>query len=91
MRFPFVSLTCILFFYSFYIFRDRVKFKNIDSTPTSLVYVEGMEIQGLVNFLLNSRSCISTTGHLAGVPPTLLAPVAFQGGTLKALKVSCLV
>ncbi|KAK7078887.1 hypothetical protein SK128_016527 [Halocaridina rubra] len=45
-----------------------------------------MEIQGLVNFLLNSRSCIATTGPLAGVPPTLLAPVAFQGGTLKALK-----
>ncbi|XP_068219701.1 protein downstream neighbor of son homolog [Palaemon carinicauda] len=65
---------------------DRVKYKNIDSTPTSLVYVEGMEIQGLVNFLLNSRSCISPVGPLAGVPPTLLSPVAFQGGTLKALK-----
>ncbi|XP_064095044.1 protein downstream neighbor of son homolog isoform X1 [Macrobrachium nipponense] len=65
---------------------ERVKYKNIDSTPTSLVYVEGMEIQGLVNFLLNSRSCISTVGPLAGVPPTLLSPVAFQGGSLKTLK-----
>ena len=43
---------------------------------------------GLINFLLNSTSCISSSGTLAGVPPTLLSPVAFQGATLKQLKVS---
>nr|XP_045603557.1 protein downstream neighbor of son homolog isoform X1 [Procambarus clarkii] len=66
---------------------ERAKYKSVDNTPSSLVYVEGMETQGLINFLLNSKSCISTTGPLAGVPPTLLAPVAFQGAALKTLKV----
>ncbi|XP_042220089.1 protein downstream neighbor of son homolog isoform X2 [Homarus americanus] len=65
---------------------ERDKYKNVDNTPSSLVYVEGMETQGLINFLLNSKSCVSTTGSLAGVPPTLLAPVAFQGATLTTLK-----
>ncbi|XP_037793098.1 protein downstream neighbor of son homolog [Penaeus monodon] len=65
---------------------EREKFKNVDKTAASLVYVEGMETQGLINFLLNSRSCVGTTGLLAGVPPTLLSPVAFQGSTLKTLK-----
>nr|XP_053631933.1 protein downstream neighbor of son homolog [Cherax quadricarinatus] len=46
-----------------------------------------METQGLINFLLNSKSCVSATGPLAGVPPTLLSPVAFQGAALKTLKV----
>lgn len=65
---------------------EREKYKNVDNTPSSLVYVEGVETQGLINFLLNSKSCVPTTGALAGVPPTLLAPVAFQGATLKTLK-----
>lgn len=59
----------------------------MDRTASSLVYVEGVETQGLLNFLLNSKSCTSTTGPLAGVPPTLLSPVAFQGGALVSLKV----
>ncbi|XP_076054798.1 humpty dumpty [Oratosquilla oratoria] len=66
---------------------EQKKYKTIDRFPSSMVYVEGIETQGLINFLLNSKSCTSTTGPLAGVPPTLLAPVAFQGSTLKALKV----
>ncbi|XP_063847015.1 protein downstream neighbor of son homolog isoform X2 [Scylla paramamosain] len=61
--------------------------RQVDSRPSSLVCVEGMETQALINFLINSKSCVAITGELAGVPPTLLAPVAFQGATLRPLKV----
>lgn len=58
-----------------------------DRRPRSLVFVERENVQALFNFLLNSRACFSPTGPLAGVPPTLLAPVAFHGATLRSLKV----
>lgn len=58
-----------------------------DRRPRSLVFVERENAQALFNFLLNSRSCIAPTGALAGVPPTLLAPIAFHGATLRSLKV----
>ncbi|XP_064488792.1 protein downstream neighbor of Son-like [Ornithodoros turicata] len=58
-----------------------------DRRPRSLVYVERENAQALFNFLLNSRSCIAPTGPLAGIPPTLLAPVAFHGASLRSLKV----
>lgn len=50
--------------------------------------VEGVEAQALFNFLLNCKSCTATTGPLAGIPPTLLSPVAFHGATLRPNKVS---
>lgn len=46
-----------------------------------------MEVQALYNLLLNCKSTVAATGLLAGIPPTLLAPVAFNGATLNALKV----
>lgn len=49
--------------------------------------IEGLEVQALYNFLINCKSAIAQTGQLAGIPPTLLAPVAFHGATLNALKV----
>ncbi|EEC18432.1 protein downstream neighbor of Son, putative [Ixodes scapularis] len=58
-----------------------------DRRPRSLVFVERENSQALFNFLLNSRACVCPTGPLAGVPPTLLAPVAFHGATLRSLKV----
>ncbi|XP_071455380.1 protein downstream neighbor of son homolog [Hetaerina americana] len=61
--------------------------RDIDRKPESLVYVEGVEAQALFNFLMDCRSCVAPTGPLAGVPPTLLSPVAFRGATLGALKV----
>jgi len=67
--------------------RDQDKEKEVDRTPESLVYVEGVETQALFNFLMNCKSSTASTGPLAGVPPTLLAPVAFHGATLKSLKV----
>ncbi|CAN7988572.1 unnamed protein product [Ixodes hexagonus] len=58
-----------------------------DRRPRSLVFVERENSQALFNFLLNSRACVCPTGPLAGVPPTLLAPVAFHGASLRSLKV----
>jgi len=63
---------------------------NIDNHPESVVRVEATNVHALFNFLLNSKTTITTTGAHAGIPPTLVAPVAFEGGTLKALKVRTL-
>lgn len=43
------------------------------------------DIQLLLNFLLNFRSCVPMSGPLSGVPPTLFSHVAFHGATLKPL------
>lgn len=68
--------------------RQRDTYKVIDNRPESTVFVEGAETQALFNYLLNCRSCIAITGLQAGLPPTILAPVAFKGATLSPLKVS---
>ncbi|XP_073944314.1 humpty dumpty [Choristoneura fumiferana] len=60
---------------------------SVDSAAESLVLVRGADAQALFNFLLNCKSIVSPTGPLAGVPPTLLSPTAFHGGTLQSLKV----
>lgn len=49
--------------------------------------MEGVEVHALYNFLINCKSTTAVTGPLAGIPPTLLSPVAFNGATLKTLKV----
>ncbi|XP_066249402.1 protein downstream neighbor of son homolog [Euwallacea similis] len=60
---------------------------QVDRTDQSLILIKGMEVNAFFNFLLNCKSTIPSTGPLAGVPPTLLSPVAFCGATLNALKV----
>lgn len=60
---------------------------EVDNSEQSLVLIEGIEVQGFYNFLLNCKSTIALTGPLASVPPTLLAPVAFHGASLHSLKV----
>ncbi|XP_033340537.2 humpty dumpty [Megalopta genalis] len=60
---------------------------EMDNMKQSLIFVKGVEAQGLFNFLINCKSAITTTGSLAGVPPTLLAPVAFHGASLRSIKV----
>ncbi|XP_041354100.1 protein downstream neighbor of Son-like [Gigantopelta aegis] len=62
---------------------QREGFRQVDSRPQSLVFVEGDQVQALFNFLLNCRTCTATSGPQAGLPPTLLSPVAFRGATLK--------
>lgn len=54
-----------------------------DSTDQSILLIEGVECQGLFNFLLNAKSTTTKVGRLAGIPPTLIAPVAFPGATLR--------
>lgn len=61
---------------------------NFDNRPRSTLYFsEGGDVQALFNFLLNSKSCMSSSGPLTGVPPTLLSPVSFIGATLQKIKV----
>lgn len=62
-------------------------FRVIDNRPESAVYVEGADTNALFNFLLNCRNCVNTSGELAGVPPSLVAPCAFKGATLTSLTV----
>lgn len=59
---------------------------KIDGQAESIVKVEGPHVQGLFNYLLNCKVLVSTTGVYAGIPPTLLAPNAFDGATLQSLK-----
>ncbi|XP_072944042.1 protein downstream neighbor of son homolog [Epargyreus clarus] len=58
-----------------------------DGAAQSLVLARGADAQALFNFLLNCKSLAAAGGAAAGVPPTLLAPTAFHGGTLQSLKV----
>ncbi|CAF1073552.1 unnamed protein product [Brachionus calyciflorus] len=61
---------------------------NFDNRPRStLLFSEGSDVQALFNYLLNSKSCVSSSGPLTGVPPTLLAPISFVGATLQKIKV----
>jgi len=63
-------------------------FKVIDGRPESLVRVQGLaNVQALFNFLLNnSQLTIASSGSQAGIPPTILSPVAFKGAALKQLR-----
>lgn len=58
-----------------------------DSTDQSILLIEGVECQALFNFLLNAKSTTTKVGRLAGIPPTLLAPVAFPGASLRNVQV----
>ena len=69
-------------------FRQRDSFKLIDNRPESAVHVAGPDCNALFNFLLNCRSLVNNTGELAGVPPSLIAPVPFKSATLMSLLVS---
>lgn len=71
---------------------SQSKIKNsmeseLDSSHESLVFVTGVEVQALFNFLINCKSLMTATGPYAGVPPTLLSPISFHGSRLQPLKV----
>lgn len=59
----------------------------LDHKPESVVCVEGSHTFTLINFLINCKSLVAAAGSQAGLPPTLLAPVAFRGATVNTLKV----
>lgn len=65
--------------------QQRIRLRNIDHHGSSLAVVTGSDTHALFNCLLNSKTLISKTGYHAGIPPTLLAPVAFDGATLQSL------
>ena len=65
--------------------QQRVKLRNIDHHGSSLAVVTGSHTQALFNYLLNNKTLISKTGSHAGIPPTLLSPVSFDGATLQSL------
>ncbi|NXE99026.1 DONS protein, partial [Menura novaehollandiae] len=59
---------------------------QVDHRAESLVLVRGSNTFTLLNFLINCRSLVAGAGPQAGLPPTLLSPVAFRGGTMQTLK-----
>lgn len=68
-------------------FADEIsKLNAVDNRPQSTVLVKGSHVNALFNFLLNSNVIIAQSGAYQGVPPTLLAPVAFEGASLQTLK-----
>lgn len=60
---------------------------SLDHKPESVVCVEGPHTFTLINFLINCKSLVAAAGAQTGLPPTLLAPVAFRGATMHTLKV----
>lgn len=59
---------------------------QVDHRPESVVLVKGANTFMLLNFLINCKSVIAASGPQAGLPPTLLSPVAFRGATMQVLK-----
>ncbi|KAG9486205.1 hypothetical protein GDO78_009000 [Eleutherodactylus coqui] len=59
---------------------------KLDHRPESVVLVKGANTFTLLNFLINCKSVVAAAGPQAGLPPTLLSPVAFRGATLHTLK-----
>lgn len=61
----------------------RTKEVEDDNGELSTILIEGADCQAFFNFLLNAKSTVPKVGRLAGIPPTLLSPVAFLGGALR--------
>ncbi|XP_070606473.1 protein downstream neighbor of Son [Erythrolamprus reginae] len=59
---------------------------KLDHRPESVVLVKGTNTFTLLNFLINCKSLVASAGPQAGIPPTLLSPVAFRGATMQTLK-----
>ncbi|CAF3091238.1 unnamed protein product, partial [Rotaria sp. Silwood2] len=66
--------------------------KNLNGKirSTTILIRDLSSVNSLFNFLLNKsqRTCMSLTGLLAGIPPTLLSPRPFLNSTLKYLNVN---
>lgn len=60
---------------------------EVDNSEQSLILIEGVEVHSLYNFLLNCKTITANIGPLAGIPPTLLSPIAFHGASLNSLKI----
>lgn len=62
---------------------------SLDHKPESLICVEGLHTFTLINFFINWKGVVASSGSQAGLPPTLLAPSAFRGATMHTLKSRC--
>ncbi|XP_051914570.1 protein downstream neighbor of son homolog isoform X2 [Hippocampus zosterae] len=70
-------------------FRKEGRAVSVDHRPESVVCVEGPHTFTLINFLINCKSVVAAAGSQAGLPPTILAPVAFRGAAMHSLKARC--
>lgn len=69
------------------VFRRKEKREvQMDHRPESVVLVKGLNTFKLLNFLINCKSLVATSGAQAGLPPTLLSPIAFRGASMQMLK-----
>ncbi|XP_067146107.1 protein downstream neighbor of Son [Apteryx mantelli] len=59
---------------------------QMDHKPESVALVKGTNTFTLLNFLINCKSLVAAAGPQAGLPPTLLSPIAFRGATMQTLK-----
>lgn len=68
---------------------SRQKTLNEKNRPITILIRDLSSVNSLFNFLLNKsqRICMSLTGPLAGIPPTLISPRPFLNSTLKYLNV----
>ena len=82
----FISFSVLLIHFCF---SRKLKAWHIDDRPESMLLISGLpNVQALFNYLLNSKTLIPTVGAHTGIPPTILAPRAFEGASLKCLKVT---
>ena len=58
----------------------------VDNRAQSTVLIKSSHVNALFNFLINSDIIVAQSGAFQGVPPTLLAPVAFDGASLQTLQ-----
>lgn len=67
----------------------KKKYSNEKIRSTTILIRDLSSVNSLFNFLLNKsqRTCMSLTGPLAGIPPTLISPRSFLNSTLKYLNV----
>jgi hypothetical protein len=70
-------------------FSSKKKFPNEKLRSTTIVIRDLSSVNSLFNFLLNKcqRTCMSLTGPLAGIPPTLISPRPFLNSTLRYLNI----
>uniref|UniRef100_A0A3Q4H5D8 DNA replication fork stabilization factor DONSON n=1 Tax=Neolamprologus brichardi TaxID=32507 RepID=A0A3Q4H5D8_NEOBR len=62
---------------------------SLDHKPESVICVKGLHTFTLINFFINWKGVVASSGSQAGLPPTLLAPSAFRGATMHTLKSRC--
>ena len=67
----------------------KAKMSGAGAQDTSLIMICGTDVQSFANMLYESVTKIASakTGRLAGLPPTILSPVAFAGSTLTPFKI----